>query len=672
MSENKGRRPLTQQEIDRLVQNGCSAADWGQILVTDPFSPDRIVKTHFSGQVSLGLLSGIAQLGGGIGMPCGLYHATVHNCQIGYNSLIRNVSDMIANMVIEDHVVINDVKSITTQGISTFGNGVGASAVNENGGRAFTIYEGLSAQVAYLLAMYRDQPEVLKKLQELIFERVRQNESDKGTIGSGAAIEHCGVLKNVKIGPGAILDGVCRLENGTVSSCAEDPAYVGDNVIARDFIFAEGSKVADGAMLTRCYAGQGVRLEKGFSAVDSVFFANSHCEQGEACSIFAGPFTVSHHKATLLIAGLYSFYNAGSGTNQSNHMYKLGPVHQGILERGCKTGSESYLLWPARIGAYSTVIGKHSKKMDLSDLPFSYLLERHGKSELFVGLNLINIGLVRDEKKWPARDLRKAARLLDYVNPKVLSPYTVGKMLAGMDILNRLHEKSPDAEHVLHCGVHIAAPLRAVELYRLAIEKYYADVLARRIQAVYHCEQQHFSTETLTDRFSSLKQYLERKVDLGLSRWVDIAGLLAPADALRELLEDVRDGRLSSLDDVGVRLEALHTNYAEYEWAWVLEKLEKQQGKELVKWSKGDFKAIFDKGLAAEQKLLLQQTEDAATEFSAGVQIGYGIDGGPQAQAGDFESVCGTLATNMTMKMLRESLEKKKTNFDEIVSQILG
>ena len=69
-----------------------------------------------------------------------------------------------------------------------------------------------------------------------------------------------------------------------------------------------------------------------------------------ACSIFAGPYTVTHHKSTLLIAGLYSFMNAGSSSNQSNHMYKLGPVHQGILERGTKTTSNSYIVFPARIG----------------------------------------------------------------------------------------------------------------------------------------------------------------------------------------------------------------------------------------------------------------------------------------------------------------------------------
>ena len=86
------------------------------------------------------------------------------------------------------------------------------------------------------------------------------------------------------------------------------------------------------------------RSGKQFSAENSVFFANSEAFHGEAVSVFGGPYTVTHHKSSLLIAGMYSFFNAGSGTNQSNHMYKLGPVHQGILERGSKTGSFAYLL----------------------------------------------------------------------------------------------------------------------------------------------------------------------------------------------------------------------------------------------------------------------------------------------------------------------------------------
>lgn len=70
-------------------------------------------------------------------------------------------------------------------------------------------------------------------------------------------------------------------------------------------------------------------IEKGFTAHDSLVFSNCSLENGEACALFAGPYTVSMHKSSLLIGCQTSFMNAGSGTNQSNHMYKLGPVHWG-------------------------------------------------------------------------------------------------------------------------------------------------------------------------------------------------------------------------------------------------------------------------------------------------------------------------------------------------------
>lgn len=82
------------------------------------------------------------------------------------------------------------------------------------------------------------------------------------------------------------------------------------------------------------------------------------------------------HKSSLLIAGMFSFLNAGSGSNQSNHLYKLGPIHQGIVERGSKTTSDSYILWPAKIGAFSLIMGRHVNHPDTSDLPFSYLIEK--------------------------------------------------------------------------------------------------------------------------------------------------------------------------------------------------------------------------------------------------------------------------------------------------------
>ena len=96
---------------------------------------------------------------------------------------------------------------------------------------------------------------------------------------------------------------------------------------------------------------------KGFTAAESLFSPNSHCENGEAASIFAGPYTVSHHKSSLLIAGMFSFFNAGSGSNQSNHLFKSGAVHQAVHLRGCKFASSAYIMSPALEGAFTMVMG---------------------------------------------------------------------------------------------------------------------------------------------------------------------------------------------------------------------------------------------------------------------------------------------------------------------------
>src|SRR5699024_4864097 len=127
--------------------------------------------------------------------------------------------------------------------------------------------------------------------------------------------------------------------NGSINSNVHAPVHIGYGVVANNFIISSGVRMKDGVMLNRCFVGQACELGHTYTATDSLFFSNCQGENGEAASIFAGPFTVTHHKSTLLISGMFSFMNAGSGSNQSNHMYKLGAIHQGIIERGGKTTS---------------------------------------------------------------------------------------------------------------------------------------------------------------------------------------------------------------------------------------------------------------------------------------------------------------------------------------------
>ena len=409
-------RSLTNDEIDRLKAQSCSAANWSDVLVAENFTPDYVHHARFSGRVRLGVFEHEFTLSGGICKHAGLFYVTLHNVTVGDNCCIENVKNYIANYEIGAYTFIENVDIILVDRKSRFGNGVEVSVLNETGGREVMIHDRLSAHQAYIMALYRHRPQLIERMKELIEAYAEEHASEVGTIGSHVTIVNSGYIKNVRIGDYCEIEGAGRLKNGSINSNAADPVHIGYGVVCDDFIISSGSHIEDGTMITRCFVGQACHMGHNYSASDSLFFSNCQEENGEACAIFAGPFTVTHHKSTLLIAGMFSFMNAGSGSNQSNHTYKLGPIHQGALERGAKTTSDSYILWPARIGAFSLVMGRHVNHPDTSDLPFSYLIEDKNTTYLVPGVNLRSVGTSRDAQKWPKRDLRKDSVRLDQIN----------------------------------------------------------------------------------------------------------------------------------------------------------------------------------------------------------------------------------------------------------------
>ena len=431
-------RQLTESEIQLLQEHSCTADDWMNIEVAHDFEPSHVYYTRFSGKVRLGVFEHEFTLAGGMKKHAGLYHTTLHNVTVGNHCCIENVKNYIANYEIGDYTFIENVDIILVDGKSKFGNGVEVAVLNETGGREVMLYDRLSAHQAYIMALYRHRPELVGRMRNIIERYAEENASIMGHIGSYVTIVDSGYIKNVKIGDYCKIEGAGRLKNGSLNSNWQAPIHIGYGVVCDDFIISSGSSVEDGTMLTRCFIGQACHLGHNYSASDSLFFSNCQEENGEACAIFAGPFTVTHHKSTLLIAGMFSFMNAGSGSNQSNHMYKLGPIHQGAMERGAKTTSDSYILWPAKVGAFSLVMGRHVNTADTSDLPFSYLIEQQNTTYLVPGVNLRSVGTIRDAQKWPKRDKRKDPNCLDQINYNLLSPYTIQKMMKGCKILKRI------------------------------------------------------------------------------------------------------------------------------------------------------------------------------------------------------------------------------------------
>lgn len=499
-------RNITSAEISAAEASGSTSEDWSRIMVADDFTPSQIAQSHLGGTVE-------------IGSGARVFRSCVRNYRIGEGSVIEGVS------------------AIECRHESSFGNGVEVATMNECGGRTVKIYDTMSAQTAYIMAVYRHRRQTIDILEKMADDYAAERKSHIGSIGKNTRITGARFIREVRIGDNVVIDGASALENGTV----RDGAHIGVDVKAYDFIAAEGAHIDNGAIIERCFVGESCRMDKSFTAAESLFFSNSHCENGEAAAIFAGPYTVSHHKSSLLIAGMFSFFNAGSGSNQSNHLFKSGAVHQSVHLRGCKFASSAYVMSPALEGAFTMIMGHHSFHHDTSIFPYSYLIEKDGRSILMPGANLKSYGAVRDIEKWPKRDKRKIKR--DVINFEEYNPYVTDSILKGIDMLHSLASEEPDAPTYAYNKTIIrsAALTRGIGFYNKYVVAALGDMLSRGQSS---------------ERYN------------GSGRWLDIAGQYITKREVEAILDDIDKGVLRSFEDIDNRFRVFFVHYDDYARSW--------------------------------------------------------------------------------------------------------
>lgn len=654
-------RSLTKEEIGRLEAQACTAADWNEVQVAERFTTAHVHHARFSGKIRLGVFEGEFQLAGGVRKHAGLSYVVLHNVTVGDNCLIENVKNYIANYDIGESTFIENVDIILVDKKSRFGNGVEVSVLNETGGREVVIHDHLSAHQAYIMALYRHRPLLIERMKAVIEGYAEEHASERGTIGNHVTIVNAGYIKNVRIGDCCEIEGAGRLKNGSINSNAADPVHIGYGVVCDDFIVSSGAHIEDGTMITRCFVGQACRMGHNYSASDSLFFSNCQEENGEACAIFAGPFTVTHHKSTLLIAGMFSFMNAGSGSNQSNHMYKLGPIHQGALERGAKTTSDSYVLWPARIGAFSLVMGRHVNHPDTSNLPFSYLIEDKNTTYLVPGVNLRSVGTIRDAQKWPKRDLRKDPMKLDQINYNLLSPYTIQKMMKGREILKELERVSGETSETYayqSAKIKNSALNKGIRFYETAIHKFLGNSVIKRLENI---------------RFRSdeeIRQRLVPDTSIGKGEWVDVSGLIAPKSEIERVMSEIETGTLCTVKQMHERFAEMHACYYTYEWTWAYEKMLDFYHLEADKVTARDIVAIVRQWQESVVWLDRMVYEDAQKEFSLTSMTGFGADGSKTEQQLDFEQVRGVFESNPFVTAVLEHIKVKTALGNELIDRL--
>lgn len=587
-------RLLSDEEIGILEENGCTAEDWTSLNVDYDFNPAFIRNVRFYGTVNLGVFEKNIEVTNGFMKHSGISNATLRNVTIGDNCLIENVGCYINNYVIGDECCICNVATMETTAEATFGEGNTISVLNEAGNGNVVLFRGLTANIAALMVAHPDDKDLSAALKTMARNDISQRLADRGTIGNRVRITNTTEITNTNIDDNCEVNGACRLSDCTLAAAPDDSVYIGSGVICENSIIADGSSVLNSAKVFNCYVGEACQITNGFTAESSLFFANTYMANGEACAAFCGPFSASHHKSSLLIGCMTSFYNAGSCTNFSNHAYKMGPVHYGTLERGSKTASGSHTLLPATIGAFSMCMGKISGHPDTRRLPFSYIIGTGRDTILVPGKNIATVGLYRDISKWPRRDVRMESAKNTLINYDWLSPFTINEIMEGREELGRLLRIQGEDAAVYEyegCKMSGKSLRRGLRLYDMAVELFIGEVLM---------------SHDLDDRCAVS----------GAGGWSDLSGLLLPSSEVERVIEKIKLGIISTVNDLTEVFVAYNDMYGEYLWTFTVSLIKYYLGNDEL--AEEDFELMRERGKAAREAWLDEIRSDAEKEFSMG------------------------------------------------------
>ena len=592
-------RQLTDEEIRVLEDRNCWAEDWTNVHVSDDFKPNYMHRVMLYGEISIGDFDKNIEVSRGFLKHSGINNATLRNVNIGDNCLIENIGGFINNYTIGDDCYISNVSAMETTDGATYGEGNLISVLNEVGDGNVILFSDLNSQFAAFMAKHFGDKPLKDAIRRLINEEIARKRHDQAYIGNHVKIVNTKEITNTVVYDDCEINGAARLSDCTILSSPASSVYIGTGVICENSIISEGSSIINSVKIQDCFVGEACQISNGFTASSSVFFANSYMSNGEACAAFCGPFTASHHKSSLLIGGQFSFYNAGSATNFSNHAYKMGPMHYGILERGTKTASGAYVLMPAYIGTFSVCFGKLMYHPDTRNLPFSYLIAYGDTMYLSPGRNITTVGLYRDIRKWPKRDVRPVGCQKSIVNFDWLSPFSVGEILEGKRILEKLLDASGEnvTTYTYHNYVINASSLnKGIKYYNIALRIYMGAVLKRVIKK---CGTVEPPTTTV-----------------GLGKWNDLSGLLLPESEEMRLIDDIKSGEIETIQEVTDRFKEINCNYREYQWAWTYQMILDYY--HLSEITDADIERIREDYVRARRAWIAEIRKDAEKEYAMG------------------------------------------------------
>lgn len=553
-----GYRQLTAYELEVLVRNRNTSANWNDVLVSDAFTPELVQNCKFFGLVRIGKLTPYYLEFHNLRRPVGLYNSTIISCDFGDNVCIDN-TNYLSHYIIGNDVMIVNTNELATTDHAKFGNGIlkegeeesiriWLEVCNENGGRSIIPFNGMLPGDAWLWSRFRDDAKLQEKFKAFTSAAFDNRRGYYGKIGDRTIIKNCKIIKDVWIGSDAYLKGANKLKNLTINSSPEAASQIGEGCELVNGIVGYGCRIFYGVKAVRFVMASHSQLKYGARLINSYLGNNATISCCEVLNSLIFPAHEQHHNNSFLCAALVMGQSnmAAGATIGSNHNSRSNDGEI-VAGRGFWPGLCVSLKHNSRFASFTILAkGDYPAELDIP-IPFALISNDVSSDELTVMPAywfLHNMyALTRNSWKYTDRDRRTdKTQLLEF---DFLAPDTIGEMITALHLMEELTTgpHSGNETEVQATGwensdrkVRLVKVPQAIAIFKDLIGYYAATLLLAHIQR---------------NKIASFDDLL-KSLPAGpvLTSWVNVGGQLIRKTELDKLIRQIHDGKVRTWEEV--------------------------------------------------------------------------------------------------------------------------
>jgi len=705
-----GYRQLTAYEIEVLVRNRNTSANWNDILVSDAFTPELVQNCKFFGLVRIGKLEPLYLEFHDLRRPVGLYNSTIISCDFGDNVCIDN-TNYLSHYIIGNDVMIVNTNELTTTDHAKFGNGIlkegedesiriWMEVCNENGGRSIIPFNNMLPGDAWIWSRFRDDEVLQNKLKEFTAAAFDARRGYYGKVGDRTVIKNCKIIKDVWIGSDAYLKGANKLKNLTINSSPEAKSQIGEGCEMVNGIIGVGCRIFYGVKAVRFIMASHSQLKYGARLINSYLGNNATISCCEVLNSLIFPAHEQHHNNSFLCAALVMGQSnmAAGATIGSNHNSR-SPDGEIIAGRGFWPGLCVSLKHNSRFASFSILAkGDYPAELDIP-VPFSLISNDVSKDELIVMPAywfLHNMyALARNSWKYIDRD--KRTDKTQHLEFNFLAPDSVNEVLRAIHLLEKFTgqayaqqqaaaqqtrsqqstrpARKQTSDEYIAIGAELLAndPEKASQLDIFAFGWENGDRKVRLIKVVqawtlfrelivHHAVNQlmQLIKEKGIDSFEALQQAVPS--NLTLADWANVGGQLIRESELQKLVDQIHSGRIKSWDQIHQFYRQQNEQYTADKLQHALAVLKESTGFSLRRSKPAALQTLLEQSLRTKEWMTKEIYATRAKDYSNPFrQMVYDS---PE----EMDAVIGKLKDNSFIRQEKETLKKYRKEIEEIIS----